>query len=159
MAVELAVSPLAASLHLNVVGYCGDLSGAVNTGRITHSDNTDEVLARLARHLERDADILDENDIESIAHARSVYETSELTAPEVVLISDPLTAEQTEILAAIAENAPRIAFAAVTTQNAHTRSGWPMDVPDDGTATLLRPGIATPQLHPPPTHKPRHNKK
>ncbi|MBT2269062.1 LysM peptidoglycan-binding domain-containing protein [Rhodococcus erythropolis] len=146
MAVELAVSPLADSLHLNVVGYCGDLAGAVNTGRITHSDHTDDVLARLARHLERDADILDENEIESIAHARSVYETSELTAPEVVLISDPLTAEQTEILAAIAENAPRIAFAAVTTQNSNTRSDWTLDVADDGTATLVRPGIATAQL-------------
>lgn len=146
MAVELAVSPLADSLHLNVVGYCGDLAGAVNTGRITHSDNTDEVLARLARHLERDADILDENDIESIAHARSVYETSELTAPEIVLISDPLTAEQTEILTSIARSAPRIAFAAVTTQNSNTRSDWTLDVADDGTATLVRPGIATAQL-------------
>ncbi|MFH9405500.1 hypothetical protein ACH4JS_37985, partial [Streptomyces sp. NPDC017638] len=146
MAVELAVSPLADSLHLNVVGYCSDLADAVNTGRITHSDNTDEVLTRLARHLERDADILDENDIESIAHARSVYETSELTAPEIVLISDPLTAEQTEILAAIAQNAPRIAFAAVTTQNSNTRSDWTLDVADDGTATLVRPGIASAQL-------------
>ncbi|WP_372027930.1 LysM peptidoglycan-binding domain-containing protein (plasmid) [Rhodococcus sp. NyZ502] len=146
MAVELAVSPLADSLHLNVVGYCGDLAGAVNTGRITHSDNTDEVLARLARHLERDAGILDENEVASIAQARSVYETSELTAPEIVLISDPLTAEQTEILTSIAHSAPRIAFAAVTTQNSNTRSDWTLDVADDGTATLVRPGIASAQL-------------
>ncbi|MFC9358710.1 LysM peptidoglycan-binding domain-containing protein [Rhodococcus sp. NPDC057014] len=143
LAVELAVSPIADSLHLNLVGYCADLPEAIDNGRITHSEDADTVLTTLANHLELDSEILADNDIESIAQARTSYTTSELTAPEIVLIADPVTEAQAELLAGIARHAPRIAFAAVTTESAHTNATWTLEVDDNGSAVLARPGIAS----------------
>ncbi|MFE7422493.1 LysM peptidoglycan-binding domain-containing protein [Rhodococcus sp. NPDC057529] len=143
LAVELAVSPIADSLHLNLVGYCADLPEAIDNGRITHTADADTILTTLANHLELDSEILADNDIESIAQARTSYTTSELTAPEIVLIADPVTAAQAGLLAGIARHAPRIAFAAVTTESAHTNATWTLEVDDNGSAVLARPGIAS----------------
>ncbi|MGW4334918.1 LysM peptidoglycan-binding domain-containing protein [Rhodococcus koreensis] len=143
LAVELAVSPIADSLHLNLVGYCADLPEAIDNGRITHTEDADTILTTLANHLELDSEILADNDIESIAQARTSYTTSELTAPEIVLIADPVTAAQAELLTGIAQHAPRIAFAAVTTDSAHTNATWTLQVDDNGSAILTRPGIAS----------------
>lgn len=143
LAVELAVSPIADSLHLNLVGYCADLPEAIDNGRITHSEDADTVLTTLANHLELDSEILADNDIESIAQARTSYTTSELTTPEIVLIADPVTKAQAELLAGIARHAPRIAFAAVTTESAHTNATWTLEVDDNGSAVLARPGIVS----------------
>ncbi|MGV9870595.1 LysM peptidoglycan-binding domain-containing protein, partial [Rhodococcus koreensis] len=143
LAVELAVSPIADSLHLNLVGYCADLPEAIDNGRITHTEDADTILTTLANHLELDSEILADNDIESIAQARTSYTTSELTAPEIVLIADPVTEAQAELLTGIARHAPRIAFAAVTIDSAHTNATWTLKVDDNGSAALTRPGIAS----------------
>ncbi len=146
LAVELAVSPLADNLHLNLVGFGSELATTITNGRLTYHDNTDQVLERLARHIAIDTETLERNNIASISEARTTYLDSEMTAPQIVLINEALTPAQAAVLAEISSSAPRVAFAAVTPNNDASAAPWILAVDDDGTATLTRTGIASSEL-------------
>ena len=136
LAIELAASPLADDLHLTLVGFGEELATTIATGRITHHATTDGVLERLARHIALDTATLEANDVDTIAEARTVYEDSEMTAPQIVLIAEPLTTAQATLLHDITTRTPHVAFAAVTTDPATTAPCVLTITDPDGTATL-----------------------
>lgn len=136
LAIELAASPLADDLHLTLVGFGEELAATITTGRITHHTTTDQVLEGLARHIGLDTATLAANNIDSIAEARTMYEDSEMTAPWIVLIAEPLTAAQATLLHDITTRTPRVAFAAVTTDPATTAPCVLTITAPDGTATF-----------------------
>ncbi|OZD06430.1 hypothetical protein CH275_09395 [Rhodococcus sp. 06-235-1A] len=138
LALELVESPLADNLHLTLIGFGQELPELFGNGRIEHTDQPDEVLARLARQAERDQDTLVEQHIDSIAAARSIYDTSEMTAPEVVLIASQLTADQQQSLDQILAATPRVAFAAASTASENTQAAWTLDIVDRNTASLVK---------------------
>ncbi|MCZ4277738.1 AfsR/SARP family transcriptional regulator, partial [Rhodococcoides yunnanense] len=138
LALELVESPLADNLHLTLIGFGQELPELFGNGRIEYTDRPDEVLARLARQAERDQDTLVEQHIDSIAAARSIYDTSEMTAPEVVLIASQLTADQQQSLDQILAATPRVAFAAASTASENSQAAWTLDIVDRNTANLVK---------------------
>lgn len=140
LAVFLAFSPLADNLNVTLVGFGEDLPSLVDTGHLTYADDADRVLERLARSTATDANTLDAAGIESIAVARTAYQDSEMTTPEIVLLAEPLTEHQKQVFTEILANAPRIAVAAVTATG-DTTADWTLTA--RGTTAELARGSGT----------------
>jgi nucleoid-associated protein YgaU/DNA-binding SARP family transcriptional activator len=138
LALELVESPLADNLHLTLIGFGHELPELFGNGRIEYVDNPDDVLARLARQAKRDQDTFVEQHIDSVAEARSIYETSEMTAPEVILVAERLTPEQQHWLDEILSSTPRVAFAAVTPSAEVSSAAWKLDIVDRNVARLVK---------------------
>ena len=135
LAVELAVSPLSDEVQLHLVGVARDLPDAVASGRVHTVDSVDELIADLESTSKRHDRDLEADGIATINEARALYQTSDYTAPHVVLSVDPLTSEQRERIDELAAG-PRWAFAAVTPAEHEAHAGWILDVDADSHADL-----------------------
>ncbi|QSE87151.1 LysM peptidoglycan-binding domain-containing protein (plasmid) [Rhodococcus pseudokoreensis] len=136
LAVFLAFSPLADNLKVTLVGFCEDLPALVDTGHLSHTDSADNVLTRLARAAATDAETLKIEGIPSISSARTTYDDSEMTTPEIILLAEPLTPKQRDTFTEILAAAPRIAVAAITASD--STADWTLTATGTAPARLAR---------------------
>ena len=136
MAVELAVSPISdGDLHVHLVGLAEGLPAAIDSGRLERCDDIDELLDRLERQKREHETALAADSLDSAAHARRAWFSSDFTAPHVVLCANELSEEQLQRLGELTRS-PRFAAAAVTSQPQPVAGGWVLDVADASAAQL-----------------------
>ncbi|MDZ4270754.1 MAG: LysM peptidoglycan-binding domain-containing protein [Mycobacterium sp.] len=134
MAVELAVSPIAdGDLHIHLVGLAPDLPAAIDNGRLDHWEDIDALLDHLDRTSGEHSQAL--TGLANTAHARRAWDSSDYTAPHVVLCAVDLTETQLRRMGELTRN-PRFAAAAVTSQPAPVAGGWVLEATDATTAQL-----------------------
>lgn len=136
MAVELAVSPIAdGDLHIHLVGLAPDLPDVIDNGRLDHWEDIDALLGHLDRTSGEHSQALAADDLVTTAHARRAWDSSDYTAPHVVLCAVDLTEAQLHRMGELTRN-PRFAAAAVTSQPAPVAGGWVLEATDSESAQL-----------------------
>ncbi|MBB1033573.1 LysM peptidoglycan-binding domain-containing protein [Dietzia sp. CQ4] len=136
IAVELAVSPIAdGDLHIHLVGLAPDLPAALDNGRLDHWEDIDALLDHLDRTSGQHSQALAADDLATTAHARRAWDSSDYTAPHVVLCAAEITEAQLHRLGELTR-APRFAAAAVTSQPAPVAGGWVLEATDSAAAQL-----------------------
>jgi len=136
MAVELAVSPIAdGDLHVHLVGLAPALPDVINNGRLDYCDDIDALLDRLERHRIDHDQALAADNLDTTAHARRAWASSDYTAPHVVLCAAELTDTQLHRMGDLTRD-PRFAAAAVTSQPQPVAGGWVLEATDLHSAEL-----------------------
>lgn len=110
MAVELSFSPWADEMILTLVGSCVDLPNALGKHNVTRTDDLDALLDRI----ERRAAVQREHARHAgFAQQRVDPDLADPWAPEIVLINQPMTDEQSRRLTAVLTAEPPVTIAAV----------------------------------------------
>src|SRR5690606_21224780 len=108
LAVELATSQWADDLSVTLVGIAPGLPAALDTGRIRHSDDVDELMGALRAQAASTKATLDELGVTSIEEARSLGMFAEAWTPEIVILGEmPDEATKAEI-ADLVTRVPRV---------------------------------------------------
>lgn len=135
LAVELATSTWADDLTVTVVAAFAELD-ALGTGRIRYAPSISTVLHELETRATSDREALGDSTLNS---ARVTDTAADSWMPEIVIIGSELTAAQTERLAGIVDQLPRIAVAAVSATS--TVGEWTLTINTGGSATLEPIGL------------------
>lgn len=145
IALELAVSPWAADLNLTFVGpLLPGFAEALNHPSVTHLDDLELVLAGLEARAATQRGHLND---ETVGQKRVNPELADAWRPDVVLLGQDLTPDQSRRLTDIVTELPRVAIAAVTTTSPAITPWQLRLVADAGTAHLAPHGWQlTPQL-------------
>ncbi|MDN5666855.1 MAG: LysM peptidoglycan-binding domain-containing protein [Renibacterium salmoninarum] len=133
---ELALSPWADDLQVTMVGTNRDLPDVMDTGRIRHFEDLDQLVADLegrARQLDK---LLNTVGAEDLPHARSLGTYSENWIPEIVLLAEEPPAHIKDKLAVLVEQIPRVGIATVT--NGHINGPWKLQI-TSATEAFLEP--------------------
>lgn len=145
IALELAVSPWAADLNLTFVGpLLPGFAEALDHPSVTHLDDLELVLAGLEARAAGQRPHLDE---ETVGQKRVNPELADAWCPDVVLLGQDLTPDQSRRLADIVTELPRVAIAAVTTTSPAI-TPWQLRLARDAATAQLAPHDwqLTPQL-------------
>ena len=149
LAVELATSQWADDLSVTLVGIAPGLPDALDTGRIRHIDDIDELMRILRAQAASTKATLDELGVNSIEEARSLGMFAEAWTPEIVILGAmPDEATHAEI-AALVTQVPRVGVAAIAAGN--LAGEWTLHLTDDKTGSLNIPSAdaslpVTPQI-------------
>ncbi|ODU06733.1 MAG: hypothetical protein ABS81_03705 [Pseudonocardia sp. SCN 72-86] len=149
LAVELATSQWADDLSVTLVGIAPGLPAALDTGRIRHIDDVDELMRVLRAQAASTKATLDELGVNSIEEARSLGMFAEAWTPEIVILGEmPDEATKAEI-ADLVTRVPRVGVAAIAT--GELAGEWTLHLADDKTANLNIPAAGaslplTPQI-------------
>ena len=150
MAVELSFSPWADEMILTLVGSCADLPEALGKHNVTRTDDLDALLDRIER---RAAVQRDHQPHAVLGQHRIDPDLADPWAPEIVLINQPMTDDQSRRLTTVLTGHPQVTIAAVAVGS--YGSAWSLR-PDDGdpSLTVLDPvGLTlTPQRLDPPAY-------
>ncbi|PZF86513.1 hypothetical protein C1I92_01530 [Jiangella anatolica] len=127
VAAELATSAWADDLRVTLVGAqaLADLD-LLDTGRVRHVTEVEDLLAELTVRVADDRLLLATAGVNSLGAARVAQVADAAWTPEIVVIAEPLPAEQWDRLEALIVTAPRVAVAAVV------GTGEPSDLPSRG---------------------------
>ena len=107
---ELVFSPSADEMVLTIVGDCGGLPEALNKHNVTQTDDLDGLLDRVER---RAAIQRAEQSGTPAGRFRIDPDMADAWAPEVILINEAMTAEQSRRLITLITTAPPVTMAAV----------------------------------------------
>ncbi|WP_270367061.1 LysM peptidoglycan-binding domain-containing protein [Microbacterium algeriense] len=149
LAVELATSQWADDLSVTLVGIAPGLPAALDTGRIRHIDDVDELMRVLRSQAASTKATLDELGVNSIEEARSLGMFAEAWTPEIVILGEmPDEATKAEI-ADLVTRVPRVGVAAIAA--GELAGEWTLHLTDDKTANLNIPAAGaslplTPQI-------------
>lgn len=149
LAVELATSQWADDLSVTLVGIAPGLPAALDTGRIRHIDDVDELMRVLRAQAASTKATLDELGVNSIEEARSLGMFAEAWTPEIVILGEmPDEATKAEI-ADLVTRVPRVGVAAIAA--GELAGEWTLHLADDKTANLNIPAAGaslplTPQI-------------
>ncbi|WP_432563686.1 LysM peptidoglycan-binding domain-containing protein [Kineococcus sp. SYSU DK003] len=140
LAIELAASVWADDLRVTLVGCCPELPEALGSLRIRHLPDVEELLRDLEGHIRSTNAALQQQGLEDVQQARVQHQATDVTAPEIVLLAQPVSDGQRDRLDAVLNDHPRLGLAAVTT-GAVDLDSWTLSLdeqPTDGevTATL-----------------------
>lgn len=137
LAVELATSQWADDLSVTLVGIAPGLPAALDTGRIRHIDDVDELMRGLRAQAASTKATLDELGVNSIEEARSLGMFAEAWTPEIVILGEmPDEATKAEI-AELVTRVPRVGVAAIAA--GELAGEWTLHLADDKTANLNIP--------------------
>lgn len=139
LAVELATSRWADDLQVTVVGAFADLEDTLQTGRIRYVPSADQVLADLTVRAEQDRDALHAAGTANLQTARVTGSVPDAWAPEIVLLTGPVTDRQREQLNELVETMPRVAVAAVTGDLSVGEWALDLSAHDDPEMAILAP--------------------
>ena len=150
MAVELSFSPWADEMILTLVGSRDGLPDALGKHNVSCTDDLDALLGRI----ERRAAVQRAHEPRAVLGQHRIDpDLADPWAPEIVLISRPMTDDQSRRLTAVLTGYPQVTIAAVVVGS--YGSAWSLR-PDDGNPSLavLDPtGLTvTPQLLDPPSY-------
>lgn len=149
LAVELATSQWADDLSVILVGIAPGLPAALDTGRIRHIDDVDELMRVLRAQAASTKATLDELGVNSIEEARSLGMFAEAWTPEIVILGqEPDEAVRAEI-AELVTQVPRVGVAAIAA--GELAGEWTLHLADDKTGNLNLPSAGasiplTPQI-------------
>lgn len=149
LAVELATSQWADDLSVTLVGIAPGLPAALDTGRIRHIDDVDELMRILRAQAASTKATLEELGVTSIEDARSLGMFAEAWTPEIVILGAmPDEATRTEI-ADLVTQVPRVGVAAIAA--GELAGEWTLHLTDDKTGNLNIPAAGaslplTPQI-------------
>lgn len=149
LAVELATSQWADDLSVTLVGIAPGLPAALDTGRIRHIDDVEELMRVLRAQAASTKATLDELGVNSIEEARSLGMFAEAWTPEIVILGAmPDEATKAEI-ADLVTRVPRVGVAAIAA--GELAGEWTLHLTDDKTANLNIPAAGaslplTPQI-------------
>ena len=110
MAVELSFSPWADEMILTLVGSCAGLPDALGKHNVTRTDDLDVLLDRIER---RAAVQRDHEPHAVLGQHRIDPDLADPWAPEIVLINQPMTDEQSRRLTTVLTGHPQVTIAAV----------------------------------------------
>ncbi|WP_144662882.1 LysM peptidoglycan-binding domain-containing protein [Paenarthrobacter nicotinovorans] len=139
MAIELAVSPWADDLQVTMVGCDRQLPDVMDTGRIRHLEDLDELVADLQGRARQLDELLKTVGAEDLSHARSLGTYSENWIPEIVVLAEEPSPEVREQLAELVKQVPRVGIAAVS--GSHISGPWELKLHSREAATLAPDGI------------------
>lgn len=139
LAVELATSRWADDLQVTVVGAFADLEDTLQTGRIRYVPSAGQVLEDLTARATQDREALRAAGTPDLQTARVTGSVPDAWAPEIVLLTGPVTDRQREQLNELVDQMPRVAVAAVTGDI--TVGEWALDLAahDDSEMAVLAP--------------------
>ena len=149
LAVELATSQWADDLSVTLVGIAPGLPAALDTGRIRHIDDVEELMRILRAQAASTKATLDELGVTSIEDARSLGMFAEAWTPEIVILGAmPDEATRAEI-ADLVTQVPRVGVAAIAA--GELAGEWTLHLTDDKTGNLNIPAAGaslplTPQI-------------
>lgn len=136
IALELAVSPWAADLNLTFVGpLLPGFAEALDHPSVTHLDDLELVLAGLETRAAAQRPHLDD---ETVGQKRVNPELADAWCPDVVLLGQDLTPDQSRRLTDIVTELPRVAIAAVIT-NSPAITPWQLRLAGDAATGHLAP--------------------
>ena len=150
MAVELSFSPWADEMILTLVGSCPGLPDALGKHNVSRTDDLDALLDRIER---RAAVQRDHEPHAVLGQHRIDPDLADPWAPEIVLINQPMTDDQSRRLTTVLTGKPPVTIAAVAVGS--YGSAWSLRRDDgDPSSTVLDPvGLTvTPQLLDPPAY-------
>lgn len=136
LAVELATSGWADDLHVTTVLDHVGLEEALRTGRITYQPSIGYLLDDLTERAAADRAALAAAGVTGLPEARITRAAPDAWTPDVLLVTCALTARHRNLLSALVEEQPRVAIAAVTTDDPITPWVLTLDDTDPGTAVL-----------------------
>ncbi|MBL0884856.1 BTAD domain-containing putative transcriptional regulator [Myceligenerans indicum] len=137
VALELATSIWADELQVTVVGTPAGLEPAMRTGRVRHLPSAGRVIDELARRVETDHAAIAAHDTADLYTARVTGAAPDTWAPEIVLLSAPVSDDERADLAALVADLPHVALATVTGGDAV--GPWSLHLEDGGRAATLAP--------------------
>lgn len=137
LAVELATSQWSEDLQITLVGVAEGLPRLLDTGRVRHVDDIDELLKNLRGQADAVSDALDELGVDSIEQARSLNSAAEAWVPEIVILSELPDPETQQQLAELVSQLPRVGVATIT--NGHLTGEWAFTLDSAEQAALTLP--------------------
>lgn len=142
LALELATTPWAQDLQITLVDVAPGLASAVDTGRVRHVDNVEDLLRGLRAQAVSTQNALDELGVSTVEEARSLGAFADSWAPEIVFLGQlPDEATRAE-LAELVTRVPRVGIAAVAAGD--LAGQWTLQVTDKDTAALSMPSAGDP---------------
>lgn len=142
LALELATTPWAQDLQITLVDVAPGLASAVDTGRVRHVDNVEDLLRGLRAQAASVQNALAELGVETIEEARSLGTFTDSWAPEIVFLGQlPDDATRAE-LADLVTRVPRVGIAAVAA--GELVGEWTLQITDKDTAALSMPSEGDP---------------
>ncbi len=145
MAIELATSQWADDLNVTLVGAFPEMEDVLQTGRIRYLPTVGRLFEELQRRADSDRLHLNVDDVTDPHHARITAVAPSTWFPEIIMLTRPLTTQQTEQLDRLLTELPRVAIASVAISE---KAGeWSINLQDDGTAIIEPLQLAiTPQM-------------
>lgn len=134
MAIELATSQWADDLNVTLVGAFPEMEDVLQTGRIRYLPTVGRLFEELQRRADSDRLHLNVDDVTDPHHARITAVAPSTWFPEIIMLTRPLTTQQTEQLDRLLTELPRVAIASVAISE---KAGeWSINLQDDGTAII-----------------------
>lgn len=137
LAFELATSSWADDLRVTIVGACPELPAALGVDRARHVEHIDELIDDLERCAEDARDHLDDDGHDDVLQGRH-EDGADAWSPHIVLIGHSLDDDDAGRLAALLTSLPRVAIAAVTTDDGQLNE-WALNAEDPGGIAVLSP--------------------
>jgi len=145
LAVELATSGWADDLHVTTVLDHVGLEEALRTGRITYQPSIGYLLDDLTDRAAADRTALAAAGVTGLPEARVSRAAPDAWTPDVLLVTCALTSRHRNLLTALVEEQPRVAIAAVTTDDPITP--WVLHLDDAESDSAVLEPLAL-RLHP-----------
>ena len=137
LAVELATSGWADDLRVTTVLDNVGLEDALQTGRIRYQPSVGYLLDDLTTRAADDRSALAAAGAPDLPHARVSGAAPDAWTPEVLLLACAMTARHRNLLTALVDERPRVAVAAVTTED--QIGEWALTLADEDDVAVLEP--------------------
>lgn len=138
LAMELATSTWADDLTVTLVGACPELPAALGVDRLTWVPDMEHLIAQLEGEAQETRESLVAEDLDEARQGRAAAEPADAWTPHVVLVAEQIDQETGERLGRILADQPRVAIAAVTTDE-RPLSPWSLVSDSDGEHATLAP--------------------
>jgi len=135
LAIELATSTWADDLRVTLVDCCAELPEALNTLRVRHLNDVDELLRDLEGHTRSTSEVLRSGGADDVTQARAQHVATDASAPEIVLLATAISSEQRDRLDRVLNDHPRLGIAAVTAGAHPDIDSWTLTLDDPDAAT------------------------
>ena len=140
MAIELATSSWADDLTVTVVGAFPEMEDVLKTGRIRYLPTVGRLFDELQRRADNDRLAMQLDDAPDLHHARVTAVAPSTWFPEVIMLTQPLTAAQQEKLDRLLTELPRVAIASVAIDS--PTADWALNMRDPHNTILEPLGLA-----------------
>ncbi|HMS38592.1 MAG TPA: hypothetical protein PKA93_15595, partial [Arachnia sp.] len=127
-----------------------ELEGTLRSGRIRYVPTLDRLVETLDRRAADDRVAMAAAGVDDVHEARSTGTVPDAVFPEIVMVATPLTPRQREKLTSLVSDLPRVAIAAITTDD-DPIGDWHLAITGTNAGILEPIGLAiTPQMLTPP---------